>query len=532
MNKMLGDARTFARLPGALRRFARHALTVEDARRLVRERMEHRAENFLGLLEHAVYGHPPSPYRRLLGMAGCELGDVRALLRDKGLEGALRDLRAAGVYVTFEEFKGRTPIVRNGVSIPVTAGDFDNPSARRDFALQTGGSTGPATLVSHDLDYLAAIAPYALLTNEAHGTQGAPMACWRSFLPGTALRGILERWCFGQPTARWFSPQGWRDSRHWVRYALATRYMMFWMRQAGIHVPTPEVVRLERADVVARWAHDTARRHGPCLLSAPASSAVRVCRAATETGLDLTGVVFRVGGEPMTPAKAEIIAGTGARHVPSYSMVEAHAIGRGCARPAHLGDVHLMHDAYALITASHPIGDSGLTVPAFNLTSLLDRTPKVLLNVQSDDYGVIEERSCGCALGGYGYTTHLRDIRSYGKLVGEGVTLIGNEMLHVLESVLPTRLGGTALDYQLSEEEDDAGLTRLFLYISPRVQIADEQAVTDLVLRSLSESSGMGDAARAVWQQARSLRIRRAEPVWTARGKLLPLRAQGRRPSS
>src|SRR5262249_6254130 len=98
------------------------------------------------------------------------------------------------------------------------------------------------------------------------------------------------------------------------------------------------------------------------------------------------------------------------------------------------------------------------------------------------------------------------------------------------DSVLPARLGGSALDYQLSEEEDETGLTRLFLYISPRIQIADENAVTDLVLRSLSESSAMGDAARALWQQARSLRIKRAEPVWTERGKLLPLRVQGRRP--
>ena len=173
-----------------------------------------------------------------------------------------------------------------------------------------------------------------------------------------------------------------------------------------------------------------------------------------------------------------------------------------------------------------------MTVPAFNLTALLGTAPKVLLNVQSDDYGVIEERSCGCELERYGYTTHLRDIRSYSKLVGEGVTLIGNEMLRVLESVLPARFGGTPLDYQLSEEEDDKGFTRLFLCISPRVQIKDERDVTDVVLRSLSESSAMADAARTVWQQARSLQIRRAEPVWTARGKLLPLRVQGQRTKS
>lgn len=532
MHTALAHARTFARVPGALRRFARHALTVEAAQRVVRERMDTRAENFLGLVQRSVYGHPSSPYRRLLAMAGCEPGDVRALVRDKGLEGALRDLRAAGVYVTFEEFKGRTPIVRNGCTIPVTASDFDNPSARRDFTVQTGGSTGPATLVNHDLDYLAATAPYTLLTDHAHGTLGAPIACWRSFFPGTALRGILERSYCGRPTERWFSPQGWRESRYWLRYALATRYMIFWMRRSGIHVPAPEVVRLDDAEVVARWAHDSARARGRSLVSAAVSRALRVCMAAEEAGLDLTGVVFRVGGEPMTPAKAEILGRAGARYIPSYSMVEAHSIGRGCARPAHVGDVHLIRDAYALITSPHPVGRSGITVPAFHLTSLLDRGPKVLLNLQSDDYGVVEERPCGCELERYGYTTHLRDIRSYSKLVGEGVTLIGNEMLRVLESVLPARFGGTALDYQLSEEEDDRGFTRLFLLISPRVVIEDEEEVTAVVLRSLSESSPMADAARTVWQQARSLQIRRAEPVWTERGKLLPLRVQGQRARS
>ena len=45
---------------------------------------------------------------------------------------------------------------------------------------------------------------------------------------------------------------------------------------------------------------------------------------------------------------------------------------------------------------------------------------------------------------GYGFTTHLREVRSYSKLTGEGVTLIGDEMIHLLEHVLPARFGGSA----------------------------------------------------------------------------------------
>jgi hypothetical protein len=34
----------------------------------------------------------------------------------------------------------------------------------------------------------------------------------------------------------------------------------------------------------------------------------------------------------------------------------------------------------------------------------------------------------------------------------------------------------------------------------------------------------MADAARMVWEEADTLRVRRAEPIWTAAGKLMPLR--------
>ena len=83
----------------------------------MRDRMEHREENFLRLVETTVYGYPRSPYLPLLKMAGCELGDLKALVKQKGLEGALRVLRDQGVYVAFEEFKGRQPIVRNGLLV-------------------------------------------------------------------------------------------------------------------------------------------------------------------------------------------------------------------------------------------------------------------------------------------------------------------------------------------------------------------------------------------------------------------------------
>jgi hypothetical protein len=59
--------------------------------------------------------------------------------------------------------------------------------------------------------------------------------------------------------------------------------------------------------------------------------------------------------------------------------------------------------------------------------------------------------------------------------------------------------------------------------IHPRLEIADEQQVVDVILKALSESSPMADAARTVWKQMQTIRVQRAEPMVTARGKLLPL---------
>jgi hypothetical protein len=120
-------------------------------------------------------------------------------------------------------------------------------------------------------------------------------------------------------------------------------------------------------------------------------------------------------------------------------------------------------------------------------------------------------------------TTHLRDIRSFQKLTGEGVTLIGSDMVRILEEVLPSRFGGSPLDFQLLEEEDDAGFTRLSLIVSPRVDLEDEDLVIEAVLQELGSGDAAADISRAVWSQAGTLRIRRTEPVLTARGKLLPL---------
>jgi hypothetical protein len=521
---LLADLKMYTRFAWGLRGFLRHTITLEEAQAIVREHMAQREENFLRLVETGIFGYPHSPYLPLLKLAQVELGDIRNMVRDKGLEDTLRALREAGVYVTFEEFKGREPIVRGGQVIPVQAHDFDNPYLSHYYQTESGGTTGAGTRVPTDLDHLAAQALLLMLTQHAHGLLDFPTAIWLGILPdGTGVNSVLLRAHCGQVPWKWFSPITSRYLRSSLKNRLATQAIVVMGRLFGVPIPSPESVRLDQAGVIARWVADTLKAHSTCLFSTHVSMALRVCIAAREEGLDLTGAVFWGGGEPPTPAKVREITRTGARWVPIYPFSEAGYVGVGCARPADSNDLHFLKDALALIQYPRWVPGSEITVHAFNFTSLLPSAPKLLLNVESDDYGVIETRHCGCPLESYGFTEHLRHVHSFRKLTGEGVTLVGSEMVHILEEVLPARFGGSPLDYQLLEEEDEQGFTRLSLLVSPAVEIKDEREVIETVLEALRQSSVAADLAGAIWSQAGTLRVKRMEPIWTARGKLMPL---------
>jgi hypothetical protein len=522
------QARQYARFARKLRDALRHSVTPEQAHAIVRRRLEEREANFLHVVERAVFGNPRSPYLPLLARAGCELGDLRTTVRARGLGPTLQALRAAGVYVTAEEAKGRTPIVRGDLVVPVRDTDFDNPILRADFGAETGGTTGPGIRVGVSVENLVAEAPNALLAYEAHGLRGQPMAQWRGILPNTsAVNNLFRSGAFiGQRHLRWFSPSplAWTPRR--LKPRALTLFIVGVARLSGVRLPWPQYVSLDRADVVARWAAETAAAHGGCVLRCVASTALRVALAAQEHGLSLAGVTIIVGGEPITEAKAAGIARSGARWVPTYAFTEGGIVGFGCARPAAPDDVHVYRDLHAIIQAPRPIGGSAATVPALYLSSLSLAARKILLNAENGDYAVLERRACGCPLEACGFVDHLREIRSFGLLTTEGTMVVARDMVRVLEEVLPARFGGSALDYQMVEEEDADGFTRLRLLIHPRVAIADEAEVVRTVVRHLTGLS------RNLWTEAGTIRVVRAAPALTVRGKLVPLHLARRPPAS
>jgi hypothetical protein len=516
------DARMYWRFVTGLPWFLRRRISVDEAWATFEHRLERREHNFLRLLEKGVYGHPRSPYLPLLRAARCELGDVQRLVREAGVEGTLRALNQSGVRFTFEQFKGREPVVCEGRHLPIQSQDFDNPYLSPAYYAQSGGSTGAGTRVPIDLDHMLEIGSQDLLMYDVHGLLGVSSAlCYPAYPAG--FSGVLQRVPTGQVPKKWFSPTASGDFNVPWRHRLAMAYVVGMSRLMGAAIPSPELVRLDQMAVVARWVAKTIEAEGRAIVRGHVSTAVRVVVAAASEGLSLSGAAFVGGGEPPTPAKVATILRSGARWVPSYVFTEVGRVGFGCGNPVDGNDVHFLKDRLALIQRSRVVPGTDVTVDAFLFTTLSPAAPKLLLNVESDDYGIIERRSCGCALEKRGLTEHIRGIHSFRKLTGEGVTLVGGEIVRILEEVLPARLGGTSLDYQLHEEEDATGLTRLSLVISPRIAIADERSVIDIVQQELAASSMAADSARAIWSQAGTWRVKRMEPVATARGKLMPL---------
>jgi len=517
------EFRAFARFLAGLPRLVRRRMTVAEALAIVQERLRHRERSFLYVVERSIYGTPGSPYRALLDAAGCTFDDVRELVSREGLEGTLQRLRRDGVYVSFEEFKGLQPIVRGSHTIHTTPGDFDNPTAERYYTTTTGGSTGVGRRVQLDLQHLEALLPLRILVRHVQGIVGIPAASWSDLPPAGGLQGVLLHAAAGEPATHWYCARMNGPDRAPLRFRAATFAALSVARLAGASVKWPRHLPFDRAVELAQWARNQVQRAGACTIHASVSRILRIAVAAQEHGIDLKGTVLRGGGEPPTPAKVAQIIGTGATFHSSYAFSEVGTVGSSCINASGPNDQHFMQDHLAMIQEPRQVPGFDIQVSAFCFTSLLPTTPKLLFNVESDDYGTVDTRSCGCEWERLGFPQHIRDIRSFRKLTGEGVTLVGSHLERILDELLPARFGGSALDYQFAEEEDERGFTRIVLRISPGITLGNEHDATEFVLRALGDSDAGGALIQSTWREAGTLQIRREAPSMTGRGKLMPL---------
>jgi hypothetical protein len=503
-----------------VRAFMATMVTLDEAHSSFERELRDRDESFLHILETAVYERPSNPYRKLLVSAGIEFPDVRRMVQDLGLEASLDALYSAGVFLTQEEFKGRQPVQRNGLNFSTIGADFDMPFSSESggyLTRRSSGATGSTSEVKIDFSDCYQRAVTLFLTPTTQSTRGRPLAFWYT----GDMTSCLYLAKTGLIPERNFSTRrlSWRGNE--FKGTFLASYTLLLCRLFGRPLPPLEYVPLDQAFRIAEWLAEKVARSTPPVLRSLTSPAIRVCLAAKELHLDIRGTLFDIGGEALTPAKAEVITGVGAQVMTRYAAVETGFIGYACGNPTQADEVHLLSNKIAMIEREKKL-PSGASVPALVFTSLSQHSPKLLINVESGDYATVKVRDCGCPLQTLGLLTHLTWIRSHDKLTSEGVTFMGERLIQLLEQDLPDRFGGTVGDYQIVEEEEN-GLTKVSVVVAPRVGTVDEVDLLSTVVQALKESHSAGSYWTDLWRQGNALRLIRREPYMTQTSKVMPI---------
>jgi hypothetical protein len=524
LREELRKARRHAAYARRLGPWLRDPLDLDTARSAVTTDLGRREQTLIRTVRDGVFAQPKSPYLPLLRHAGVELGDLERAVSETGVETALAQLYDAGVRVTLDELKGRVPITRpGGLELPAEASDFVNPLIRRDLELTSGGTRGTPHGVVLDLRLYERDAAHLRLLQDAVGLMGRPIAAWRPSLPFTpGINHVLLHAKLGQRTDRWFAQLPPYPPGESPRSAALLGITFTVARAAGQPIPVPRHVPLERANVVARWLADRVADATPPYLNTTASGAVRVCEAARTEGLDITGTKFRVGGEPYTPARNEVVTLAGCTAYPFLQCNEVGRIAMTCAARTVPDEMHLLADKLAILQRDVQ-GRARRVENGLVLTTIWPYSPKLLLNVESDDTGVVEHGPCGCALGDLGLTTRLHTIRSWEKLTTEGMTFTAAQTVRLVEEALPQRFGGGPTDYQLVEDRSGP-ISKVLIVVSPRVGPLQPDAVREAALQTLG-AYGVGPTRMAnTWREAGLPQVERREPYVTAgRPKLLPV---------
>ncbi|MCX7015372.1 MAG: hypothetical protein NTW86_22940 [Candidatus Sumerlaeota bacterium] len=504
----------------SVRRFVRERMTVEDARAIVRERLARREERFLALARRAILENPRSAYRKMLLEAGVDWPRLTALVRRHGVEGALEELLGRGVFVSYEEFKALTTEGKADAAKFGRGVSFDNPLSGPGFEIRSGGSRSAGARLFMDFNSIREVTPHRLLRFVEYDCLEALQTRYVPILPSAVgmSRVLMDNYA-RLPNGPWFSPT---DPR---RAPLAFRAQTAWflaaLRLAGGAVSWPRYVPLERVHPIARWIAERKREGLGCALHGYSTSNVRICAAAREEGLDIAGTRFVMLGEPVTAAKQDYIQGSGCVAINSYAITEAGQVGNSCRFSPAPEDVHFFHDSFALIRRERRL-PTGQVVRPFLLTTLLPGAAKILFNVEIDDCGDLSERPCDCVWGRLGLTRRLSNVRSFVKLTTEGMTFLGTDLVQTIERGLPERFGGGPADWQLLEEEDEQGRSRLTLRASPRLGGIDEEAAIRFLYERIRATGAAGRLFSDVWKEGRAVRMERKDPLATPAGKVFP----------
>jgi hypothetical protein len=513
----------------SLRRFLREPISVEQAHEKIKRALDDREASFLELVRAQIYERRAGPYLKLLKLAGCEFSDLQSHVHKHGLEKTLERLAREGVYLTADEFKGKKPVVRGRESFQVTPEDFERLHVYAGFVTHSSGTRNRPTRSRFFLDWLTMKAWATCLFFSAHDLFSHSHAMYDAILPGSGgTNNLLIYAKLGISTDRWFARQIPFNTRREAQYHyLMTRLIVLMGRRFGPGFPMPEFTDINQVYRIVNWASEKRREGKLCSVTTTASNAVRIARSAREMGESLAGVKFNVSGEPLTDAKRQMMEAVGATVTSRFSYGGSMNVGHGCGNPAHTGEIHANQHMLALIHHPRPLAGDGAPIYPLLCTTLHASASRLLLNVDNGDYATLEQRHCGCALEKAGLTLHLHHIRSYEKFTSEGMNYFYGDLFEILEKKIPSEFGGDPGDYQLVEEEDENGQTRLTLLVHPAVDKLDEERLLARLRSAFSDASWGKRFTTGVWENAGTFRVKREVPYASARGKILPLHIAG-----
>jgi hypothetical protein len=491
----------------------------------VAARQAGRAGRFLALVRDAVQDAPAGPYAALLRHAGCQLGDVERLVRADGVEGAAHALYRAGVYLTIEEFKGRRPAVRGGLTLDVQPEQLRNRRSALHLEARSSGSRGAGTPVVFDLAFIRGCAAATALLLDAQGGLDWHHADWETPGGGSLFR-LLKIASLGRRPARWFTQVDIAAPGLHPRYRWSARLVRTVGALSGAGFPAPAPVPVDEPAPIVAWMRGVLDRGGTPHLLTFASSAVRLCQAALAAGVDLSGARIVLLGEPVTEARLAVVRRAGVAALARYGTIECGPIGYGCLAGSAPDDVHVVSDLQVVVQPGPDASRPDVPARAVLVTSLHPAAPFTLLNVAMGDAATLDSRACGCPLAAH-WPLHLQEIRSYEKLTAGGMNFLDTDVVRVLEEVLPARFGGAPTDYQLIEREDAGGRPALALLAHPRLGPLDTGEVARVFLTALGERSSAERVMGLAWREANLLRVERRQPLATRSGKILHLHASG-----
>jgi len=508
-----------ARLVSRIPSYLKQPIPAADARTAVQNRLARREDDFLEHLRRFVYSRADSPYLKLLRIAGCAFGDVQHLVRANGLDRALQHLGGLGVYLTSKEFHGRCDVIRGDHRFRVESQNLMNPVSRPHVPLRSSGSRSTGTPVMMDLTFFRDTAVDTVLYLDARKSVDSEKAIWE--VPGgVALYRILTLSLSGTPPVHWFSQLDFARPEMNLRYKGSANVLGLGGLLAGIRLPRPQYVSLEDPLPIIAWMRDCLRRGKTPHLFTYASSAVRLSRKALDLGIDLKGVQITMSGEPTTKARLLTVRKSNAEVFPAMGSAECGYIGYGCLAPDAPDDMHLLKDLHAVIQLAHPELNSGLTSKSLLVSSLRSTAPLIMLNVSLGDQADLVRRNCGCPLAEMGLDLHLENVRSPEKLTSGGMACFDSCVIKILEEVLPSQFGGVPTDYQLQEDEAEAGNPCLRLVVHPSVGPLDEALMKSTFLDALGSEAGAEKLTSMVWNDIGILSVERGLPKTTATGKI------------